>query len=97
MVRKKKELFYLSHINVITICVHIGIIGEKFSSGDISLGSDCRTRVSRLYNVDCFTVLTYKTKANYLDDEKKRIKNSDEERQRKIFFRGGNWTYFTRD
>ena len=59
--KEKKNSFYLFRINIITIYVDIGIIGEKFSTGDIGFGSNLRTRFSKLYNIDFFTVLTDKT------------------------------------
>lgn len=72
--KKKKIFYYLSHINVGTICIDVRIIDEKFSYGDFCFESDCRTRVSILYNVDCFTVVTNEAKAEYLDDREKKKK-----------------------
>ena len=87
MVRKDKELAaYLSLINVSTSCIDVGIVDEKFSTGDISLRSNCRTRISILYNVDFFTVLTNKTKAEYLRKMRKKFYNSERQNKNVVFF-----------
>jgi hypothetical protein len=63
---------YLSLVYVSTICVDVGIIGKKICHRDLSFGSNCGARVSRLDNMDYGTVLTDKTKTKYLDERRKK-------------------------